>query len=400
MKKLPEFLRLISGDMNADNTEPVDLLLAEPVGFDPETYTGMSSRRFAEGLGSIPKTKPVNLLINTLGGRIDEGVAMHNMILARGNVTTCVIGFAASMGAVIAQAGVKRQMMPGTMMIVHNPQASGDGEADDFDSAANMLRQQKANLVNLFSNRSGQSKKKISDMMDETTMMNPDEAEELGFCDEVITTNAAWNSIEKIPADRALKTFRTLTNSAGGPAAQLKIEPVKQMKTLTAALAAVGLLPSADLTDEAAIVTAFNGASKKFTDAAAENISLKAENGSYKAAQKIRVEAAVALAVTNKIIPDARKQHYIDAGLRDETELTNSLADLTNAKGETIPARRGAAPLPVKAAGEKSEVETKMESLRNELGEASASRKVEISRELRELRGHKDILSTATVAQK
>ncbi len=136
---LPDFLRLIKGSMNEDDDGDVDMLLSEPIGFDPNTYNGISARMFGSSLAQVPKRKTVNLLINTLGGNVDEGVAMYNMITARGNVNTVVIGYAASMGAIIAQAGAVRKMMPGTMMIIHNPQGEMKGEEGDMNWQADML---------------------------------------------------------------------------------------------------------------------------------------------------------------------------------------------------------------------------------------------------------------------
>src|SRR4051812_36992622 len=102
--ELPPWLKVVTGKLEEDELEPVSVLLSEPIGFDG--WEGMSARRFGEVLGAIPRGKPVDLQINTMGGLVPEGIAMCNMVEARGNVTCRVIGYAASMGAVLLQAGV------------------------------------------------------------------------------------------------------------------------------------------------------------------------------------------------------------------------------------------------------------------------------------------------------
>ena len=391
---LPEWLKLIKGDFN--DSEPVDLLLAEPIGFDPKTYTGVSSNAFGQTLAGIPKAKTVNLLINCLGGSIPEGMAMHNMIMARGNVNTCVIGYAASMGAVIFQAGVKRQMMPGTMLAIHPAQGSPSGSADEIEEQVEGLRKVNDTIVALFSNRTKLSKKKVSDMMDAVTYMDPDEALENGFCDEVIESSPAWNDLAKFrPSD--MKNFRQLTNSmkVGGGGETTNNNKQKTMKSLTAALAAVGLLPSAELTDEAAIVSAFQNKFPTFSKAVEENTALKTRIEGYENAQKLRVTAAVELAVTNKLVKPERKDSLIAIGIRDEAELTNQLADLTGLKNEQPARRPGAAPVPPEKKGNEgtASVDEQVETLRNSLHEATPAQKTVISRQIRELRGHKNLFT-------
>lgn len=394
--KLPDWLKLIKGDMSADDDEPVDMMLTEPIGYDSMRGEGVSSRMFGEALSSIPKKKTVNLLINTLGGRIDQGTAMYHMIRARGNVNTVVIGFAASMGSIIAQAGATRKMMPGTAMIVHNPQGGADGEERDVQAAANALRVMKDNLLAIYHDSTRISKKKLSDMMDATTTMTPEEAEELGFCDEVVTDSPAWNSLVAPPSRKDIfSIFRQLNGAVAEPAAEVK--PKKEnttMKLLIASLAKSKLLPTADLTDEQAIVTHFENSFGALGLEAmrTENATLKTKVTAFEAAQKTRVTTKITNAITvEKIVKEDRRTALVEMGVRDEAELDNYLADLLAVKKDSTPAqRRGAPPVPLtgKVEGEEGSTEEKIKNLQNDLKTASASEKVTISRQIRELRGH------------
>src|SRR5678815_2239212 len=81
--KFPSWLTVVEGNL-ADDSKEVTVLLAEPIGED-WTGEGMSSRSFGEALNAIPRHKKITIDINSLGGRVDDGMAMHNMIVARGN---------------------------------------------------------------------------------------------------------------------------------------------------------------------------------------------------------------------------------------------------------------------------------------------------------------------------
>lgn len=402
MTALPEWLKCIRGDYSDDSNEPLDMLLQEPIGYNPQTGEGISANRFGQVLNGVKKGRVVNLLINTMGGAVDQGTAMHNMILARGNVHTVVVGYAASMGAVIAQAGVTRKMMPGTMMIIHNPQAAtGALDADQMEDMAGTLRKVKDSLVNLFAERSGTSRKKISDMMDATTMMDPDEACELGFCDEIVSGSPAFNDLSKVlnvlsPAQTA-KSFRQLTINnqtvaAGAP------QPKKEtdMKLITSALAAAGLIQSADLTDEAAVVSQFRNALGNMPKKADVD-ALQSRLDGFEAERKTRITNTVRAAVESKLVKPERETAMIEMGLANEANLTNYIADLTELKNSAQPApapqpRRGAAPLPPTPQQGESDNETKMANLRNELTtKITPERRYAICNELRTLRGHGDL---------
>src|ERR1039458_4005455 len=210
---LPNWLSLVKGSLDETPGE-VTMLLHEPIGYNKASDSGISSRMFGESLAGIHKNKTINLDINTLGGKVDDGLAMANMVSARGNVTTRVTGYAASMGAIIHQAGAKRVMLPGTMLVIHNPQAElGEGDYRDADQKGLFLRKVRDSLAGMLSKRSGQKVDTINDMMDKTTAMSPDDAKKLGFCDEIGEGMPAFG--EMSPA-AMFEFLKTVSNGGGG----------------------------------------------------------------------------------------------------------------------------------------------------------------------------------------
>jgi len=396
MNKLPDWLKLVKGDFDKDDDEEVNMLFSDQVGYNPDNGTGVSANAFGQALAMIPRRKKITLDINSMGGRCDDGMAMHNMLIARG-ANTRVIGYAGSMGAILAQAGKKRIMMPGTMMLIHNPAMDmGPGDYRDAAAASTTLQIVKKSLVDLMSARSGLSKKRVSDMMDETTLMDSATCKELGFCDEVGEGSPAFNYFETARVVKASGFFKQEFRQDAGETKN------KIMKTLIAKLANLKLIPTADMTDEVAIasqvetsLTTLRSDATLLTTANTRVTTLEGELKTFKDQQKSRIVARVEKAITDKLVKSERKDKLIEMGVRDEVELDTYLNDIAEARGQAAPARRGAPPVPPANNGD--DVESQMKSLRDDLKDASPTEAVVISRKLRELRGHGKLFDSATV---
>jgi ATP-dependent Clp endopeptidase proteolytic subunit ClpP len=376
-------MKLINGSIDSDEDKPVTIMLCQAIGTEAEG--GMTSKGFGEILSYIPAKKEVKMLLDCPGGYVSMGTAIYNMIRARGNVDVCVIGCAASMGAVILQAGRKRTMMTGSFMMIHDPEF-GDGKTEGLDVIKN-------GLVDILAQRSGMRRDSVSKLMSKTTYMGPEEAKKNGFCDSV--EDSARNEYAPTPEDtfRICQAINNLSHKPAEPDDAKKEKP--KMKTLIAAMASCALLPSADMSDEAAIVREFNTRMGKLKDLETENTTLTNRVKEFSDAQKKRVTVAVDSLITDKLVKAERKDALIKMGERSEDELTDFISDLRAAKGTTEnPQRRGTAPVK-KEGDEPSDTETKMATLRTELSTCSASRAIEIGRELRDLRGHKELFTAA-----
>lgn len=400
---LPPWMQNVRGSWdNDEDDEPVDMLLAEPIGFDPGSFTGMSSDYFGRVLNSIKKSKVVNLLINTGGGRVDDGVAMYNMARARGNVNTVVIGQAASMGAVLFQAGATRKMMKGTMLMVHNPMITADGDEKAMEMAIEILRKCKDSIVNILHDRSGLGKKEVSALMDATTYMTAEEAKKNGFADEVIDGSDAYNRLARFPSG-TIKNFQRMPApvvSGAGTEEPIPGGEENKMKQITNCLASLGLISSAGLTDEGVIVNELTARHAVIRNKADKADSLQGEVSRMTKLTEDRVRAAVKNAITEGIVKAERETSLINMGMADEEQMTNYISDLREARGSaaTQPAPRGSRPAPpAPPSGETGAVsnEEKMRNLRDELKTCSPARASEIGRELRALRGHGDMFAAA-----
>lgn len=94
----------------------------------------------------------VEIVINSPGGYIDEGVAIHNLLKNHdGKVTTRAVGQAASVASVIFCAGEERIIEAGAWVMVHKPGLEWvSGTADKLRDAADYLDEMQAAIMEIY----------------------------------------------------------------------------------------------------------------------------------------------------------------------------------------------------------------------------------------------------------
>ena len=129
----------------------------------------------------------VTVRVNSPGGDVSAGISIYNMLNEHeGNVTIKVDGLAASIASLIAMAGDKIVMLPGSMMMVHNPWTFAAGNADDMAQVVEMLEKTGESMIPIYSARTGQSEEKIKELLKAETWLTAQDAVDLGFADEAI----------------------------------------------------------------------------------------------------------------------------------------------------------------------------------------------------------------------
>lgn len=155
------------------------MLLDKAIGFDPITnepfIDGNDFARELLHLDTLGKKK-IQIWINSSGGNVAEGMAIYNAILkTKTNVDTYCVGIAASIAAVIFQAGRTRTMSDYGQLMYHNP-SGGENS---------VLKSIKASIVTMISARSGKTEDEVSKIMDKETWVNANAAKEGGLCDKI-----------------------------------------------------------------------------------------------------------------------------------------------------------------------------------------------------------------------
>ena len=157
--------------------------IAEESWFDDDITPQIFKDELNSGEGNI------TLWINSPGGDCFAAAQIYNMLKDySGKITVKIDGIAASAASVIAMAGDTVLMSPVSMFMIHNPATIAFGDHNEMQKAIDMLNEVKESIINAYVLKTGQSRAKLSHLMDSETWMNANKALELGFADGMIDT--------------------------------------------------------------------------------------------------------------------------------------------------------------------------------------------------------------------
>ena len=140
--------------------------------------------------------KDISLYINSPGGSISAGMAIHDTIqYIKCDVSTISMGMAASMGAFLLASGTKgkRFALPNAEIMIHQPLIAGgqggglSGQATDIKIHADHIIRTRAKMNRLLSEYTGQPLEKVEQDTERDNFLSAQEAKEYGLIDEVIT---------------------------------------------------------------------------------------------------------------------------------------------------------------------------------------------------------------------
>jgi len=133
--------------------------------------------------------KDINLYINSPGGLISAGMAIHDTInFIKPAVCTTCVGMAASMAAFLLSSGAKgkRYALPNAEIMIHQPLGGASGQASDIKIAAEHIIKIKERMNKILSESTGQPYEKICQDTDRDNYLSAAEAKAYGLIDKVI----------------------------------------------------------------------------------------------------------------------------------------------------------------------------------------------------------------------
>ena len=139
--------------------------------------------------------KDISLYINSPGGSISAGMAIHDtMQYIKCDVSTICMGMAASMGAFLLASGTKgkRFALPNSEILIHQPLIAGgqggglSGQATDIKIHADHISYLRGKINGLLSEYTGQPIERVRQDTERDNYMTALEAKEYGLVDEVI----------------------------------------------------------------------------------------------------------------------------------------------------------------------------------------------------------------------
>lgn len=125
--------------------------------------------------------------VNSGGGAVFAGSEIYTKLKAyEGKVTARVVGLAASAASVILMGADEIEISPTAQIMIHNAWSYIEGNADEMEVQASILRGIDKSIQSAYLAKTGLSEDELKGYMDSETWMTAKEAVELGFADRVM----------------------------------------------------------------------------------------------------------------------------------------------------------------------------------------------------------------------
>ncbi len=148
------------------------------LGEDPDVRTLVERITQARG--------PITVRVNSPGGNVWDGVAIHSALRASEQpVTVYIDGLAASVASYIAIAGDRVVIAPGGMVMVHDPWGMVAGTAEELRELADVLDKVRVQMASGYAARMQRSLDEVLELMAAQTWYSAEEAVAAGLADEV-----------------------------------------------------------------------------------------------------------------------------------------------------------------------------------------------------------------------
>ena len=181
-----------TGDDSAEILLYGDIVTAVPKDWwtgDDKPGQWITPEGFQEDLERVKDKKNITIKINSCGGDLYTGIAIHNALKAlTGHKTVIVEGIAASAASVIMCAGDEVQIYPGSMVMIHGV----SGVIYDYLTLDDLKKLQKSvdaaerAIAQIYTVKTGIEVETLRGMMTRETWMVGNEAVEKGFADTLL----------------------------------------------------------------------------------------------------------------------------------------------------------------------------------------------------------------------
>jgi ATP-dependent Clp protease, protease subunit len=179
--------------------------------YDEIGLWGISAADFIAEVKALGNVSQINLSINSPGGSVFDGLAIHNALKRhKATVNVTIDGVAASIASVIAMAGDDIAIPDNAFMMVHDPSGFAAGTSKDMRELAEALDKIKTGLISAYAGKTGMDREEIADLMAAETWLTASEAVELGFADRI-------EEPVRMAASFDLSKFRNAPASAVSP---------------------------------------------------------------------------------------------------------------------------------------------------------------------------------------
>lgn len=154
--------------------------------YDEIGFFGVSAQDFVSELGNVTAPQ-IDLHLNSPGGDYFAGVTIHNAIRQHpAEVTVHIDGLAASAASVIAMAGDRLVMHPGSQLMIHDALSLAIGNAGELRQTADLLDKCSDDIAGFYAGKAKAEAGFFRERMKEETWYSAQEAVDAGLADEVM----------------------------------------------------------------------------------------------------------------------------------------------------------------------------------------------------------------------
>lgn len=204
--------------------------------FTGEDDPRISSQKIVEFINANADADEFVIHINSRGGSVTEGYAIHDLLQNSGKkVTTIGEGMVASIATVIFLAGTSRKIAQNAELMIHLPWIDPSGQgltADELQKLSLEMKDVENHMVDFYVDKTGVEKSQIEEMMKAETYLKADQSLELKFATEILSPVKAFayitqNKMEnKNPFAKVEEMFTTIKNMLSGKKAEEVTPPV------------------------------------------------------------------------------------------------------------------------------------------------------------------------------
>ena len=132
----------------------------------------------------------ITLFINSPGGSVDSGMALYDVMQAVScPIRTVCVGLAASMAALLCVSGSRRDMLPHSRIMIHDPLiVRTGGSALKLKAISDDLMETRQIIARVIAGHSGKSMEEILAKTASDSYFRAQEAMEFGLADHIITS--------------------------------------------------------------------------------------------------------------------------------------------------------------------------------------------------------------------
>jgi ATP-dependent protease ClpP protease subunit len=162
--------------------DEAELLLFNEIG----GWFGTYADEFDAELKAITASR-LTVRLNSPGGSVTEGIAIASALRSHpADITIRVDGIAASIASVIAMAGDRLSMMPGSMLMVHEAFGECVGDSAEMIKMAEVLDVISDNIASMYAAKAGGTADEWRERMRAETWFKAEDAVAAGLADGVV----------------------------------------------------------------------------------------------------------------------------------------------------------------------------------------------------------------------